>query len=488
MATPNIFGYSTAQLNSNIFGYNIANNSFVTTRGNQTVIGTKIFESDGNVYFGDGSNLTGIIVPAPTNMVTTDGVANQTITGRKTFSNPANAFTGTFTGDGSNITGIPTVANTVTLDGGQTITGVKTITTNMNFTNAGNRFSLFNSGTSLDVTSNNSTTFGFTGFVYNTGSTSALVISTGNANLFKSLALFYNTTKTLCSNILIASNYSSMRINSANTGSTTASVNSTTGIYIGMFFNTSAYYLTGTYVVSIPTSTSIIFSRTPLANITTATTVTLFRVEIAYDPNYSSTTESFTYIDNLETKAIQTDLVVSGGYMFGRTDGIPFSYGSETYNRGGPVGVWYSPFYPIGFTLDFTTTVNFSAYTSGTIYTYDPFAANSYSKLTPGVWLCNGMMSAFRKNGYWNASSYIQLKWTVPVGGYLVGGDLHYNITCVGNDTGNDPLTGLLPSQIFIVTTANTINASVLISAVCLYGSGSTLGNFNIKAWFTKLA
>ena len=121
MATPNIFGYSTAQLNSNIFGYNIANNAFVTTHGTQSITGTKIFESEGNVYYGDGSHLTGITQPTPTNMVTID--TTQTITGAKTMNNAANVFYGS----GANLTGIPPVATTVTTDTTQTITGAKTM-------------------------------------------------------------------------------------------------------------------------------------------------------------------------------------------------------------------------------------------------------------------------------------------------------------------------------------------------------------------------
>ena len=124
MATPNMFGYNSSQVNSNIFGYNVANSGFVTVNTTQDIIGAKTFENTNNVYFGSGANLTGITALPPSNMVTTD--TTQTITAAKTFENTSNVYFGI----GANLTGITALppSNMVTTDTTQTITAAKTIT------------------------------------------------------------------------------------------------------------------------------------------------------------------------------------------------------------------------------------------------------------------------------------------------------------------------------------------------------------------------
>lgn len=126
---------------ANVFGYSQSGAppaNMVTTNTSQLISATKTFSSESNVFYGDGSNLTGVTAELPANVVTTDAAGNQTITGQKTFSSGSNVFAGTtftggtfagtHTGDGSGLTSLPAPTNMVTTDGAgnQTITGQKT--------------------------------------------------------------------------------------------------------------------------------------------------------------------------------------------------------------------------------------------------------------------------------------------------------------------------------------------------------------------------
>ena len=122
MSNPNMFGYNSSQINSNIFGYNVANSGLVTVNTTQDIIGAKNFENTNNVYFGSGANLTGIVTTNTTQTITGAKTFFNTITGTsanfsanvsaQSFTSTRAGFTansgGIFTGDGSGLINLPT--------------------------------------------------------------------------------------------------------------------------------------------------------------------------------------------------------------------------------------------------------------------------------------------------------------------------------------------------------------------------------------------
>jgi len=66
----------------------------------QVIAGINTFNNTNNVYYGSGANLTGVITTLPTNLMKTD--ISQTITGQNTFSSASNVYYGS----GANLTGV----------------------------------------------------------------------------------------------------------------------------------------------------------------------------------------------------------------------------------------------------------------------------------------------------------------------------------------------------------------------------------------------
>ena len=138
-----------------------------------TATGINTFNNVSNVWYGDGSHLTGI--PVPTNMVTTD--TTQTITGAKTMNSVSNVFYG----DGANLTGIPVPTNMVTTNTTQTITGAKTMNNVSNvFYGDGSNLTGVVAGapTTMTVTNNNSATTFYPIFASSGGGAQSLLYDT----------------------------------------------------------------------------------------------------------------------------------------------------------------------------------------------------------------------------------------------------------------------------------------------------------------------
>lgn len=142
---------------ANVFGYSqtgAAPVNMVTTNTSQLIPATKTFSSESNVFYGDGSNLTGVAAGAPANMVTTNTPQNvagvSDITGVKRFSSGSNVFfgttftggtfAGTHTGNGAGLTSLPAPTNMVTTDTQQSTQNQNDITGMKRFSNTSNTY------------------------------------------------------------------------------------------------------------------------------------------------------------------------------------------------------------------------------------------------------------------------------------------------------------------------------------------------------------
>ena len=203
----------------------------------QTISGVNLLNNVGNVFYGNGANLTNIVTNVPVNTMKTDTA--QTVTGSNVFTNTSNSFTGTHIGSGASLTGITATSlpsNVMYSDKTQITTGQNT------FSNTANSY--YGSGANLTgvVTSipstvmYNNTTQTITGA--NTFSNVANVFYGSGANLtgitstaLPSTLLYNNTTQT---------------ITGANTFSNVA--NSFTGTFTGSG--------SGLTLTNLPTNTS----------------------------------------------------------------------------------------------------------------------------------------------------------------------------------------------------------------------------------------
>ena len=143
----------------------------------QTLSGVNLMNNTGNVFYGNGANLTGIVTAMPTNVMITNSATNQVVSGQSTFSNTSNSFSGSFIGSGAALTGITSTSlptDVMYLGNTQISTGQKT------FSNTLNSFTGSHTGSGAGLTGITSTSLPST-VMYNNAAQTITGINTFNA-------------------------------------------------------------------------------------------------------------------------------------------------------------------------------------------------------------------------------------------------------------------------------------------------------------------